>query len=166
MNSDMVFSAAKVIDNRYLLCRLTSSTARCLHFASTNTQSALIDAFAHIIRQASRDETAKNNQPAWHTGKNDAQERLPIRPVPRNKRIAHSPANGWGRCNETIPVSQALFGASPLGRNLQRVRPKLTTERWDSQEIVAPLMSAKLLPKRFDATYGELSGSKDCEVGR
>ncbi len=61
MNSEMVFSAAKVIDNRYLLCRLTSRTARCLHFASMNTQSALVDAFAHIIRHADLVGTARDH---------------------------------------------------------------------------------------------------------
>jgi hypothetical protein len=48
MSSELVFSAARSITNRYLLCRLTSKTVRSLHFASYNTHDAIVDAFTRI----------------------------------------------------------------------------------------------------------------------
>jgi len=48
MSSDLVFSAAKIVSNRYLLCRLTARTVRCLHFVSANTHDAIVDAFTLV----------------------------------------------------------------------------------------------------------------------
>ena len=48
MRSEIVSRAQENVTNRYELCLKAAKVTRCLHFASTNTQYAINDAFVHL----------------------------------------------------------------------------------------------------------------------
>ena len=48
MRLNMIALANATLTNRYELCRIAAKVTRCIHFASSNTQSAINDAFTHL----------------------------------------------------------------------------------------------------------------------
>ena len=52
MRSELVFRARDRVANKYLLCRATARTTRCLHFASASTTDAITDAFVRIADES------------------------------------------------------------------------------------------------------------------
>jgi hypothetical protein len=58
MRSELVFTANKIIGNRYMLCRITSRTVRTCHFLSETTKDAIVDALTMIATPAILQESA------------------------------------------------------------------------------------------------------------
>ena len=61
MRSRILFTANKIIGNRYVLCRITSKTVRTCHFLSETTKDAIIDALTMIATPAILRESASTH---------------------------------------------------------------------------------------------------------
>ena len=63
MRSELVFRAQDQIGNRYQLCHAAAKTTRCLHYCSTTTHDAIIDAFTRIAHVPCLFDPEKHAQP-------------------------------------------------------------------------------------------------------
>ena len=72
MRSEQVFRAHETVGNRFLLCRATARVTRCIHFASSSTHDAIIDAFTRVASEpnllapAPGDRLSRNDSEAYH----------------------------------------------------------------------------------------------------